>query len=151
MMCKVRTKDDLHCLVTSCQQGKIASIQKLVFRRECGLNEEKTKKGPEKIAGKHRSLEQVDAVKLKQEVAEIMIMKAVTPVSDSVQAGSDRLEDYLTKPSMLGVRVPGGRKKAGPGWANVTSMLTGLEHRAFRDDMREQTRWKRAGKAPMKR
>lgn len=100
-------------------------------------------------AGIHRSLKPLDVMKrTKHEVAEVLRMKVVIFVSNRVQALSDRVDHYLTISNLLAVLVPGGSLEAAPGEAIDTSMLTALEPKAFRHEVRERVRCEGAGKDP---
>lgn len=54
-------------------RSQIASIEIGFFRRGCEFNEEQMKEGLGKTVGTHRSLKQVDVMKLKQKVAGLLI------------------------------------------------------------------------------
>lgn len=116
------------------------------------------KESLEEIAGIHKSLEQVSAMKSKHVVAENLVINAVIPVSSQVQAVgvSIRVEDYLTRNNLSAVFLPGGSGKAGPGKAIATSMLTALKFKPFRDlwqrmgEVLTRTRWRREVSSSMK-
>lgn len=72
--------------------SRIASTEKRFFRGGRRFSEEKIKEGFKKLAGIYRSLKQVGVMRLKQEVAEIMIVTAAMSVSDCIQAVSYRVE-----------------------------------------------------------
>lgn len=103
--------------------------------------------GLKKIAGVHRSLKQVDKMKLQQEVIEALRMVAVVSVSDGVQALSDQVEDHTARKTLSAVIMPGGWK-TDPEGAVVTYLLFVLEAQAFRNEVRDQVRWEGASKDP---
>lgn len=106
--------------------------------------------GEDTEVGIRRSLILADAMKLKQEVAEGLTMKAVMFVSNHIQAMCDRWEDSPTRNNLLSVFEPGGSWKASKGETTLTSMSTAIKVKAFRDDVRELDRWEEAGKTLMR-
>lgn len=72
------------------------SLHPAVFRRGCGLNEDQIKDGLQNIVGKHRSLNQVDAMKAKKGVAELLRVMAVMAINDRGQATPGWVQDYRT-------------------------------------------------------
>lgn len=76
--------------------SRIASLENYLFRLGCRSSDNKIKKGLEKIACIHRSLKQVDVMRLEQDAAEVLVMKAVMSVSDTIQVISYRMEEYRT-------------------------------------------------------
>lgn len=78
------------------------------------MNDEQTKGSLGNIAGIYRSLNQVDVMKLKQKVHEVLTMKAVMYVSERVLAVSYR----VLRNNLLTVLVPGG------GWERVRGGLS---------------------------
>lgn len=75
-------------------------------------------------------------------------MKKTMSVNDRVQAGSDRIEHCLERNDLSEVLVPHWKRKTGPCEAVVTSILTALDPRDFRDEVRENLRRRTAADEP---